>query len=506
MLLLEASRFITDTTMRRLVRQWIRTPVQELDGRIWCPIRGVPQGSPLSPLLANLYLDWFDEQLLQQDKRLVRFADDFLILCRTKQDAEHSLELTGELLAAMDLQLSQEKTRITSFEKGFRFLGVRFLRSLVMRSRVEDSELLVDHTPQPVASEPEQPERAEIIPPPLNARKPLLRTLYVTGYGARLSHEGESIILHPKGQAVQRIPMKRLDQIMIFGNLEITLPFIKTCLRQELPLSLHTANGRLYGVIDRRMGGNIERQKQQFQAADDPPRCVALAKAVLHAKISNLRVVMARYARNHPLPAFDAAHRPLGHSLQQLEHGDTLETLRGIEGHAGQVQFQAWRHSFETAWGFEGRRKRPAPDPINALLSFGYTLLYQNVQAFVRLLGLHPGVGFLHRAYPGHSALASDLMEEFRAPVVDAVVLNLLLNGKLRPDDFSTDLEQGRCRIDAQARAVFIAAFEKKMNSSFVHPVTGRQTDYRRCINQQVKAFCAWLEGNAHAYQAFYIR
>ena len=505
MLLLEASRFIADDGMLELIRQWLRAPIQDNDGCLWCPVKGIPQGSPLSPLLANLYLDWFDEQLLAQGYRLVRFADDFLILCRHEDDARQGLAITDELLRAMDLALNQQKSRVTHFDRGFRFLGVRFLRSLVMRSSMEDDAPLTDL--RQVAARAKHRQEADIgqkLPPPPST--PLLRTLYVTGHGARLSHEGECILLHPRDKPVQRIPMRQIDQIMIIGNHNLTLPFIKTCMRHNLPLSLHTATGLLYGVIDSRLGGSIELQRRQFELAGDERACLALSKTLIKAKIHNTRVVLQRYARHHSLPAFDTASQPLKHCLRKARQATTLEALLGEEGSAARHWFQAWRHHFEDDWGFEGRRRRPPPDPVNALLSFGYTLLYQNVQTLLRTTGLHPGLGFLHKPRSGHAALASDILEIFRAPVVDALVLDLLLNDKLHPDDFSTSASGTGCKIEAAARQRFIHVFEKKMNSRFTHPASGGETDYRRCILSQVKSLCLWLQHPRHGFPALMIR
>ena len=130
----EVRELVGDEAVLRLIERWIGGEVTDGE-RSWRMVRGVPQGSPLSPLLANLFLDRLDEALLDEDLRLVRFADDFLVLCRSRERAEAALELTEEVLEELRLQVNETKTHIVDFDHGFRFLGVDFVRSLALRHR-----------------------------------------------------------------------------------------------------------------------------------------------------------------------------------------------------------------------------------------------------------------------------------------------------------------------------------------------------------------------------------
>lgn len=520
LLLLELSRYIHDRAIIQLIRTWLRSPIQEEDGTLWTPIRGVPQGSPVSPLLANLYLDWFDEQLLRQGKRLIRFADDFLILCKNQQSAEDSLEVTEGLLNSLGLRLNEEKTRITHFDDGFRFLGVRFLRSLVMKSMHPDTTIsFYPASPQAPEMSSEnkgiKPEaeginkadpKLQSADQPIARADPMLRTLYVTGYGARLSREGESILIHEKGTLKQRVPVGRINQIMLFGSIEFTTPFINGCMQRDIPISLFSRNGRLNGVIDNLDGGNTEIQRRQFQIADNPQYRLQIATAMVVGKIRNSRIILGRYARTRKLLPFDRALHKLNGTLNSIGNGDDMDKLRGYEGMAAHHVFNAWREVFDKNWGFEGRKRRPPPDPINAMLSFGYTLLFHNTYSLIRARGLNPNVGLLHSERAGHPALASDLMEEFRAPVVDTLVLKLLLNNNLTPDDFTTDPYKGSCQLSDLARKTFIRAFEAKMNTRVIHPGTTQKTDYRRAIDEQISRLIQTLREPSIPYRPFVVR
>ncbi|OGT89106.1 MAG: CRISPR-associated endonuclease Cas1 [Gammaproteobacteria bacterium RIFOXYA12_FULL_61_12] len=524
-LLLELSRFVTDHGIMKLVGDWLRTPIQD-ERTIWSPVRGVPQGSPISPLLSNLYLDWFDEQLLEKGQRLVRFADDFLVLCKTRNAAEDAMELTEDLLQSLDLRLNENKSRIVHFDDGFRFLGVHFLRTLVMKAerpapgpqenhptaaQVRDSlPPLLEQSEPPIPPALDEAEidsvlEQESTTPPGAMPGPRLHSLYVSEQGARLSRDGESFCIHNEGELIRRIPARRLDQIMIFGNIQLTTPFITDCLQRGIPITLLTANGRYYGGIDTLDARNTELQRQQFHCTDDPATSLRIAREIVSAKIRNSRVILGRYARKRQLGPFDRAVAELSRLSAGLDKAQSLDAVRGFEGMAANHYFTAWRETLGLGWGFTGRKKRPPPDPINVLLSFGYTLLFQNVFSFIRARGLNTHVGFLHREYSGHPALASDLMEEFRAPVIDSVILSLLFNEQLQPSDFQTD-PGGACLMSDIARRTYIRAIEAKMSSRLINPEGGGKIDYRRCLDLQVQRLVAVIRDPAQPYRPFVVR
>ena len=171
---------------------------------------------------------------------------------------------------------------------------------------------------------------------------------------------------------------------------------------------------------------------------------------------------------------------------------------------AANYYFSAWRDAIEPQWQFAGRQRRPAPCPANALLSFGYTLLFNNAFSLIRLHGLNTHAGFLHSERSGHPALASDLIEEFRALTVDAVVLKLLFNERVKPEDF--ELNSRGCRMSTQARKHFIKAFEDKLNSPLKRPGDERQFTYRQCMDQQAQKLASTLRDASHIYTPFTVR
>ena len=537
LLMLEVGKLITDTGLLRLIQQWLSATVMVGD-RQFVLHKGVPQGSPIAPLLSNLYLDHLDEALLDNQLCLVRFADDFLILCKSQDRAEQALEITDDLLSQLRLTLNTRKTQIVHFDQGFRFLGVQFIRSLAFKTEADKPDLLgllpVDGEKIAPASTTQaqiQPltvmelafSEARLKPRDFPAREdslespdqddlptdhePLLRTLYLLQHGQVLGKESERLIVRQEQKIVREIPAIKVDQIMVYGNAQITTQAMQFCLQEQIPIYLLSGQGHYYGVIDSFDTEPVLLQREQFLRADDSAFCLKLAIALVQGKIANSRLMLQRLARRHNAEVLTAAAATLKDTLTHLLDADSLDELRGFEGSAAKVYFQALASSLDSAWGFNQRVRQPPTDGINAMLSYGYTLLFYNIYSLLRSRGLNPQVGFLHALRPGHPALASDMVEEFRALVVDAVVWNLALNQHLTPDDFDTPTNVGEgCWLKPHARQLFIKALEEKLNSAITHPGTGTQLDYRRCMEYQVQHLSQVIRGTQTDYQAMVLR
>lgn len=640
LLLREVARLVKDEGLLRLLRLWLEAEVQEEDGRLTRMTQGVPQGSPVSPLLANLFLDHLDDAMLDADLRLVRYADDFLVLCRSEARARDALALTEGVLERLRLRLNPAKTRVVDFDGGFRFLGARFVRSLVVKSLYPDEspvptdaaargvfspaspapgpqpgapptvpadgslpqvgELLLapqlgirrpaaapqgwvlrerdgirvwdDADPteplppsplaaalaaaglraspavpatttadMPPAAEPlapsalpptppdvsdgeadvaacvDEPAAAEgvdiwptgadlppeeIAPPPQAPRRDhLLRTLYIVEPGCELGRHGARLEVRKDDAVLQEVPAAQLDLVMVLGNCQITTQAMQLCLKEGIAIALLSGHGQFYGRIEAIDGEPVDLQRAQFARAEEPGFVLARARSTVQAKIANQRLVLRRFGRHRPqvrLAEVDAAMRV---AAAQAARAPDLDTLMGLEGSAAKAHFEGLRRLLPAHWSFTARQRQPPPDPVNALLSYGYTLLFSNVLALLRARGLNPYVGFLHGRRWGHPALASDLMEEFRAPVVDSLVLKLLLAEKLVPDDFVQ--HEDSCQIRPEGRRRFIHAFEERLQETQTHPTTGETLDYRRCIDTQVRALARCLRGTADAYAPF---
>lgn len=545
-LMAEVEKLIDDPGIVNLVRLWLATAVADGEDLV-APVKGVPQGSPLSPLLSNLYLDHLDEALVDNNLRVVRFADDFLVLCKSRKRAEDALELTQEVLGELRLRINAEKTRIVDFNAGFRFLGVQFIRSLAFKPFADGDEDLqgpdisiLSEPPRTVASVcagPVKPERADAaaaekissscIPPaaPLLSEEdlpftppvaeedlpdsgdPRLRTLYLLEHGTVLGIESERFVIRKKGDAVQEIPAIKVDQIMVFGNGQITTQAMHFCLGENIPIYLLSGKGRYYGVVDSYSTDPVLLHRDQFATADDPGFCLGVAREFVRGKIENSRVLLMRTARRRAAAPLKTAAATLKSIAGQLDSAETMDQLRGFEGFCARTYFEALGQVLDPQWRFCGRARRPPTDPVNAMLSYGYTLLFYNIYSFLRARGLNPHVGYLHPLRAGHPALASDLIEEFRAVIVDAVVLKLVLNENVTPGDFAFPTQKDRpCYLNKEARTRFIKSFEAKLNGAVTHPVSGLRIDYRRCIEHQVQELAGVIRGRRPRYRPMVMR
>ena len=310
-----------------------------------------------------------------------------------------------------------------------------------------------------------------------------------------------------KGEIIKQIPAIHIDQIMVFGNSQLTTQVMQFCLQTRIPIYLLSAKGKYYGMVDSFNTEPVLLHREQFLKADDKAFCLQLAKQFIKGKISNNRLLLQRLSRNREAPAFDHAIKQLKRSINNLETATTLDQLRGYEGTAARINFQAIAATVDSSWGFTQRVKRPPTDPINAMLSYGYTLLFNNIYTFLRARGLNPHIGYLHPMRMGHPALASDVMEEFRSIVVDAVVMNIVLNKKLTPDDFELPKKEGGiCLLKPTSRRIFIGYIEKKLNAGLTHPVTDLKLDYRRCMEHQVNHLAGVIREREINYQPIILK
>jgi CRISP-associated protein Cas1 len=217
-------------------------------------------------------------------------------------------------------------------------------------------------------------------------------------------------------------------------------------------------------------------------------------------KIANMRVCLLRASRRVPDPAVTSAAEIMAITRLVLGDATSYDQFLGYEGTASREYFRAWRQIIGDTWGFTARERRRPPDPVNAMLSFGYTLLVQEATAALESAGLDSAVGFLHRARWGRPSLALDLMEEFRPVIVDAVVLRCVSAGIVRSDEFTTTPDLG-CRMSARVRQAFIAAYEQRMLTLFTHEPAGRRVSYRVGLGLQARELARALLESGRVYR-----
>ena len=326
--------------------------------------------------------------------------------------------------------------------------------------------------------------------------------LYITQQGAMLHKSGNQIIVKKEREVLQEIPIVQLDEVVIFGNGHITTPTMGYLLHKNIPVSFLSSQGKYKGKLQPPYAKDTLIRQQQYAVASDPPQCLELAKCFVRGKLTNaMRFCQRQRTQNDAVKSAILSTRQ---TLEKLEGAKNLESLLGYEGTGAAAYYRAFRQFLAHDWGFTTRQFRPPPDPINAMLSLGYTLLHNHVYAFTNVVGLDPYCGYFHQPKHGHAALASDLMEEFRQIIVDGYVLSLVNNNRIKPKDF--EKTNNGIRFTKEALDRFLTGYYGRMQRTFQHPALNEKTTYLRCIELQVRHLARVIRGKEPTYKPFLIR
>lgn len=349
---------------------------------------------------------------------------------------------------------------------------------------------------------PDERRPSQAIPPRVLAADPVGQTLHLTTPGARASLRSGRVEVRHRGERQASIPLERVAALMVHGNVDVSGALIRELLYRRVPVLWATGGGRLVGhaqSADGPNGGVRHRQHLAAQAGH-----LDLPAAQISAKIANQATLLRR------LGTAPLAVRRLRVLQGRAGTAVSASTLLGIEGEAASLYFASFETMLTPATRerveprFVGRSGRSAYDPVNALLNYTYMLLLADVVKAVVACGLDPSAGFLHTATRNKPALALDLMEEFRAPVADSVVIGALNNGEVRAEDFSTAL--GTCRMRDRARRQVVHAYERRMQTEFVHPLFRYRVTWRRAVEVQARQVLGLIDGSQPRYGAIRVR
>ncbi|GAB6041488.1 hypothetical protein JCM17961_21630 [Endothiovibrio diazotrophicus] len=514
-----------DALVARLMA-WMGAPVVYRGERIERR-RGLPQGSPLSPLLANLMLDDFDHDLQARGFRLVRFADDFVVLAKRREQADEAAALVRRSLADWGLTLNEAKTRVIPFEQGFRYLGFLFMNELVLdvggryakgdappppppgwlaRVPVREPLPLKGFDAASPAVAPAAAGRAPTgdAPAAIGERGEAGTLVVVSGEPALVTtHEGRLNIARDE-ETLLDLPFDHAEALLLVGRHHITTPALRAALEHGLPVHFATARGHYEGCAwNGRAGADGSRLwLLQQQRMADPSAALTAARALVSARLTHQREVL-RQAVSRAAGGEAAARQAeaIARQLPTVESAADLAALNGVEGTAARAYFTALAARIPAEWGFAGRNRRPPRDPFNALLSLGYTVLYAHVESLLRVDGLLPWIGVYHQPHGRHAVLASDLMEPFRH-LVERAALAAALRRRLDPERDFVLGERG-CFLTKEARRRWLTLLEER----FQRPVTARGDDHPRPLHQQLhrqnRALIAWIRGEAERFTPF---
>ncbi|MCS6927553.1 MAG: CRISPR-associated endonuclease Cas1 [Candidatus Binatia bacterium] len=318
-----------------------------------------------------------------------------------------------------------------------------------------------------------------------------MANLYLTEQGAVVRKTGNRLIVEKDGVELLEVECFKLDTIFLFGNVHVTTPALSELLEHGIELALLTVGGRLKGQLTPPKAKNVLLRMAQYQKSQDPTFALPLARAFVGAKVRNAQALLSRQHRNYPERGF-AVHREELERLQRsLDAAETLDSLRGLEGMAARQYFAGFALACRSELTFDGRRRRPPTDPVNALLSFGYTLLGAELASLLDAMGYDPYIGFYHQLDYGRPSLALDLLEEFRVPAIDRLVLNLANLRTLQAGDFVVDEDSGGLRLERHALGKFFRAYEAHLNKEFSEKTTGGPTSLRKIFRRQAERLAA---------------
>jgi CRISPR-associated protein Cas1 len=359
------------------------------------------------------------------------------------------------------------------------------------------------------------------VPRRLIAARDDARALYLNTPGVRVGCKDELLVVKDGDLTLDEIRTNDVTHVALFGNIQLSTQALQMLCEKEIPIAYFSMGGWFYGLTRGHGMKNVFTRIEQFRAAEDEPRCLALARRFVHGKIRNQRTLLMRLHVEAPTPAL----LRLKQAAQDVLAARSLAELLGMEGAAAALYFQHFGGMIKIeseadddelpglegdaeknkpeeppafTFDFTRRKRRPPTDPVNALLSLAYSLLSKDCTITAHAVGFDPYVGFYHQPRFGRPALALDLMEEFRPLIAESTVLTALNNRMITPGHF---VRAGDAvNLTPAGRKVFFQAYEQRMNTLITHPIFDYKVSYRRVLELQARILARHLTGEISEY------
>ena len=427
-----------------------------LNGKYCERLKGLALGNPLSPILSNIYLDSFDEQIKKLDVKLIRYADDFIILCRSLKDAENLLSKTSTFLSEIGLRIKKEKTAIKPIKNGFQFLGITF-----------DGKKETDITNYGL--------------------KLFKKPLYITEPYVFLSLNGDAINIKKDKRIIETIPIRRISEVMVMEKTVFSTGLIRKCVENNIPFTVSLNTGYYITTIkpDSKKYYDIsyEHSKKFYSLSETELLCIA--KEFAAGKINNyISFFKQKYIKGQNILLNE-----LYGSVSRISQSGDIHEIRGIEGITARKIYEKLNNHIENTRFHIERRNRRNPDRINSLLNFGFYLLFSRINATVRGVGLNPYLGFLHSPKNNYESLVCDVEELFRSRIVRFIVR--LINLKIITEDDFVESERG-FYLNRDGVAKYLSHFEAEMNKKG----TSTSLSLKQHIYAQVSNIKNWILEN----------
>lgn len=340
--------------------------------------------------------------------------------------------------------------------------------------------------------------------------KRLLNTLYITTGNKYLSLDGENVVILEDQKEIGRIPLHNLQAIVTFGYTGASPALMGACVQRNIDLSFMSGNGRFLARVTGEVRGNVALRKQQYRISDDRKVSIQIARNFILGKVYNAKWVLERAVRDYPMrldvETIKKKSDFLSQSMGKIRVCESADELLGLEGEAASVYFSVFDELIlqqKEQFYFRGRNKRPPLDNVNAMLSFGYSLLAGMCGSALEAVGLDPYVGFFHTDQPGRMSLALDLMEEFRSIMVDRFVLTLI-NKRVMKEKYFIKKENGAVILTDEGRKTFLLAWQSKKQETIRHPFLDEKIEWGMAPYVQSMLLARYLRGDLDEYPPFF--
>jgi len=337
----------------------------------------------------------------------------------------------------------------------------------------------------------------------------LLNTLYVTTPDSYLSKDGLNVVVSVQQKEVFRIPIINIEGIVTFGYMGASPGLMKLCADNGVSLTFLSPQGKFIARVQGPTRGNVLLRTEQYRLADNEDFALHISKLFIGGKIQNYRNILRRYERDYGSnDDVASAVQKLEVRKRDLQRVQDLNQLRGIEGDAASVYFDVFPYLIlnqKSDFPFNGRNRRPPKDAVNAMLSFVYTLIANDVAAALETVGLDPYVGFLHALRPGRTSLALDVMEELRAYLGDRLVLSLINRRQVNVKDFLFQGDESVIMTDS-CRKILLSAWQARKKETILHPYLNEKIPIGLLPYVQAMLLARFLRSELDDYPVFLIR
>ncbi len=290
-----------------------------------------------------------------------------------------------------------------------------------------------------------------------------MASIYITENGTYLHKRGGKLLIDKEETTITEVPLELVENITVTNTTQISSSLITECLTKNIPISWMSTSGKMYGSLLAPSFVDIFKQKQQFDLIEEKDFYFKLAQKIVSAKIHNQLVLLRRYNRNIKSEKVYELINYLSNTQKNIKYTSDNNELLGYEGLASRTYFSALGMLINKPFQFTKRTKQPPRDPFNTMLSMGYSILFNEILSNIIAIGLHPYIGFFHQLAKGHPALVSDLIEEWRAVIVDALVISLIKRGSITENMFT--LNKKGCYFSPEGKKIFLNAYNKKINT-----------------------------------------